>query len=265
VVDAPSEECDLGDGVNGAPNSPCNATCLIAGECTGSGMSCNDAGDCPPGQGCCGNAVVEGDEECDDGNAIGDDLCNNDCIFTTQGVPIIGCEGVSGSHIMPAFVKRASFRDTSAVAGPGFDKWKTQGEFILSDGIHVDPDTEEVRVIFNQAGPGAAYMAITPIGTFFQRGAGDTVTWSFKDQLAQTPGAIGLRVTRFQQKLNRIKDKADGKNVAIPIDFDALGAPPIRLRQTFRIGDDCATSVLTCTASGDGLRLKCNSTPPPPP
>jgi hypothetical protein len=74
----------------------------------------------------------------------------------------------------------------------------------------------------------------------------------------------GLRRTVFKQKLNRIKDVADGKNVTIPIDFDALGAPPIRLRQTFRIGDDCATSVITCNASGDGLRLKCNSPPPLP-
>ena len=101
ITDPPSEQCDLGDAVNGAPDSPCTATCQIAGKCTGSGTACDDASDCPAGQGCCGNAIREGDEECDDGNNIPDDLCANDCIDNVQGVPILGCEAASCGRDSP--------------------------------------------------------------------------------------------------------------------------------------------------------------------
>jgi cysteine-rich repeat protein len=256
VVDPPSEECDLGDAANGAPDSPCTATCEIAGKCTQTGTSCDDASDCPPGEGCCGNGILEGDEECDDGNNIPDDLCANTCVFTVQGVPILGCEDVPDRHLIPAFVKKASFKDTDAVTAPGYDRWKSKGDFNLGDGIIIDPDSEEVRLIFNQAGPAPLYQATLPPGSFFQAGS----SWLFFDGEADAPGAVGWRKARLKLKLNKVGDTVDGRNVAIPIDPNALGAPPIRLRQTLRIGDDCATAVITCTAKG--TTLKCASTPP---
>src|SRR5262249_36820771 len=74
VVTPPFEECDLGS-ANGGPFSRCSANCQVVGNCTMSGSECESASDCPPGEGCCGNAVVEVSEECDDGNSIPDDLC----------------------------------------------------------------------------------------------------------------------------------------------------------------------------------------------
>lgn len=61
-----------------------------------------------------------------------------------------------------------------------------------------------------------------------------------------------------------MSDSFDGRGVPIAIDPTALGAPPIRLRTTVRIGDDCATAVVTCVASPNGKSLRCSSNPPPP-
>jgi hypothetical protein len=264
IVDSPSEECDLGDGTNGAPASPCTASCEIAGMCTGSGTPCDDAGDCPPGQGCCGNSVREGDEECDDGNVIPDDLCANDCIFTTQGVPVLGCEDVPSSHLVPGFVRRAFFRESPAAGGAGFDRWSSMGDFNLGDGILIDADSEEVRVIFNQAGPTPLYQAILPPGSFAQTSTPTMTRWTFFDREADVPGALGFRRGRIAQSLNKVSYRMEGRNVPIDIDPAALGAPPIRLRATIRIGDDCATSVITCVANPTGKLLRCSSKPPPP-
>lgn len=62
VID-PTEECDLGTELNGPP--PCSADCKTIGACTGSGDICRDASECPPGEGCCGDGIVDAGEECD--------------------------------------------------------------------------------------------------------------------------------------------------------------------------------------------------------
>ncbi len=261
VIDPPAEECDLGSAANGAPGSPCSATCQILGTCTGSMTACDEVGDCPPGEGCCGDAVRDGDEECDDGNNIPDDLCDGSCILTPQGVPVLGCEDVSGPHLMPSFVKTARFLDTKANPGFGLDKWKVKGDFNLSTGVTVDPDSEEVRIIINQAGPGSLYEAVLPPGSFVQKGSVNAPNWKFQDKEADLPGAVGLRKAQAKRQLNRLAYQLQGQNVVIPIDFNALGAPPIRIRETIRIGDDCGTAVLRCTLAPNGNSLKCSSAP----
>ena len=261
VIDAPSEECDLGVAANGAPGSPCSATCEILGTCTGSSTACDEVGDCPVGEGCCGDGVQEGDEECDDGNNISDDLCDGTCTLTPQGVPIIGCEDVSGPHLMPSFIKSAKFADSKDNPGFGLDRWKVKGDFNLSTGVHVDPDSEEVRIIVNQAGPSPLYEAVLPPGSFVQKGSATKPNWKFSDKEGDVPGALGLRKSTAKLQLNRILYSIDSRKVVVPIDFLALGAPPIRFRQTIRIGDDCATAVLRCTLAPNGSSIKCSSAP----
>ncbi len=260
VIDPPTEECDLGDAANGAVDSPCSATCEILGSCTGSGLPCDDVGDCPSGQGCCGNSITDGNEECDDGNNIPDDLCSGACVLTPQGVPIIGCEDVAGPHLMPGFVKTARFQETKDNPGYGLDKWKVKGEFNLSTGVTFDPDTEVVRVILNQVGPAPLYDATLPIGSFVQKGSPTKPNWQFKDKEGDVAGAEGLRKVQTKLQLNQLTYSVDARKVVIPIDFLALGAPPVRFRQTLRIGDDCATTVLRC-ALGPNASLKCTSAP----
>jgi cysteine-rich repeat protein len=66
--DAPADGCENPDGdadLDGVPN---NADCDCA---------CPD-GDPPPAV--CGNGIVEGDEQCDDGNTTDLDFCSNACI-----------------------------------------------------------------------------------------------------------------------------------------------------------------------------------------
>jgi hypothetical protein len=260
VIDTPAEECDLGDAANGAVDSPCSATCEILGSCTGSGFPCDDASDCPSGEGCCGNAIAEGNEECDDGNNISDDLCNGSCILTPQGVPILGCEDVAGPHLMPGFVKTASFKDSKDNPGFALDKWKVKGEFNLSTGVTLDPDSEVVKVILNQAGPAPLYEATLPIASFVEKGSSTKPNWRFKDKEGDVAGAVGLRKVQAKRQLNKLTYSIDGRKVVIPVDYDALGAPPVRIRQTIRIGDDCSTSVLRC-AVGSNASLKCSSAP----
>jgi cysteine-rich repeat protein len=252
IVDVPSEKCDLG-AANGQPDSPCSATCGIVGHCMVSGTVCEDASDCPPGEGCCGNAIVEGDEQCDDGNAIAGDACNNSCVVNPGGIPILGCEDVFGPHLIPAFVKVAKFTDTDGVPAPDFNRWKTRGDFNLATGSTIDPDTETARLVFNQdTGPTPLYDVTLPAGSFVQSG---TTKWLFLDKEADVPGALGWRKAILSLRLNKVKDNLDGRNVAIQIDT----TPPIRFRQTLRIGDECATGVLDCTLNGTGKILKCST------
>ena len=255
IADFPSEHCDLGP-QNGQPGSPCSATCGVLGTCTGSGDPCEDASDCPPGEGCCGNNVTEGDEQCDDGNGIAGDNCTNECQVNPQGIPVLGCENVFGPHLTPAFVKRARFIDTPSIPPPGFDRWKTRGDFNLATGMSIDPDSESVRVIYNQGGSlTPLYDASLAAGNFVQGGSLTRPNWKFKDLEADVPGALGWRKGKFILANNKVRNILDGRNVHIEVNTTA----PIRVRQTIRIGDDCATGVLSCIPNNTGKVLKCST------
>ena len=93
-----------------------------------------------------------------------------------------------------------------------------------------------------------------------QKGSTTKPNWRFKDKEGDVPGAVGLRKVQAKLQLNKVLFSIDGRKVVIPIDLFALGAPPTRVRQTFRIGDDCTTSVLRCALTANGS-LKCTSAP----
>src|SRR5262249_3285455 len=143
---------------------------------TGSGATCHDASQCPAGQGCCGNAIQEGDEQCDDGNANPDDACDNDCHV---GIPVLGCEDLVG-NILPAFVRRAKFKATPPGA---FASGKTKGDFTLGAGPTPDPDSQQVRLIFNQGtGNTPLYDAVLPPANFVQGGTSAAPRWKFTNR-----------------------------------------------------------------------------------
>jgi hypothetical protein len=145
--------------------------------------------------------------------------------------------------------------------GFGLDKWKVKGEFNLSTGVTLDPDSEEVRIIVNQAGPAPLYEAMLPAGSFVQKGSTNSPNWRFSDKEADVPGAVGMKKITAKRQFNKLSYSVDGRNVVIPIDLLALGSPPIRVRHTVRIGDDCTTAVLRCTLNSAGNSLKCTSAP----
>jgi thrombospondin type 3 repeat protein len=256
AIKDPSEACDLGFGQNGQPGQPCTAACEVAGHCTGSNAACDDVSDCPSGQGCCGDGLTEGDEQCDDGNGIADDLCDQ-CVSTSGGLPLVGCDDLFGRHIIPMFVKSGTFKSTDNIGG--YEKWKARGEFNLADAITVDPDSEQVKIIFSQTSPTPLFEATFPAGSF----SPGPPKWKFKNKQGTLPGAPGARRATFTQVLNKLKESHSGAGtVQIPI--STLGPPPIKVRQSIRIGNDCATQILTCTEKVPGRFLLCSSNPPPP-
>jgi cysteine-rich repeat protein len=255
IRDVPSEKCDLG-AENGQPDSPCSAVCQVVGKCTTAGTPCEDASDCPMGEGCCGNAAIEGPEACDDGNSVNGDGCTNACALNPTGIPVLGCEDVFGPHLIPAFVRRTRLGNTPAVAGDDYDRWISRGDFNLPTGVSVDPDTETVRFLLNQGamGPAIYDVSLAP-GAFLQKGTPTRPSWLFVDMTASTPGALGWKRARFALSRNKIRFTLAGKNVPIPVDETA----PIRIRETIRIGNDCATGVLECTPNLAGTVLKCST------
>jgi hypothetical protein len=276
ITDPPNETCDLGDDPvtgNGQPGVPCSADCQIVGHCTQTDGPCVVDDDCPnfPAEGCCGNNMEEGDEECDDGNGINDDECDNECQDVAAPVPVLGCEDLVGPNIVPAFSRPSKFLDTAQVVDPGFDKWKVKGEFQVSSGVLFDPDSQDSTIIFSQ--DAIIYEATVPAGTFVQSGSPVRPKWKFglAGQDPDIPGGEGWRRGKFNVKgnanvlLNRVGYNLKGQGVAIDIDPGFLPpAPPNthRVRQTIRVNDFCATVVLTCAPKGSGLKCTSQQLPP---
>ncbi|HYD48453.1 MAG TPA: hypothetical protein VEB21_08905, partial [Terriglobales bacterium] len=227
IAEPPYETCDLGDasagGANGIEGSLCSADCRIQGRCTGSGATCSEAGDCPAGEGCCGNSRIDGDdgaEQCDDGNPVGDDGCSNSCEISEEVIPLpVECQTVIGPRLTPTFVRSLRFRKQRVKVPTDrlpnhFSKWSSRGEFPLAPGIPFDPDTQRIDVIYSQdqfvcvggeqqgqlcssaaaCGSGRCtttlYRATLAPGRFVQAGLErDRPRWDFEDQLGRTPGA----------------------------------------------------------------------------
>jgi cysteine-rich repeat protein len=254
IRDLPSETCDLGSANNGQPGIPCSATCQVLGHCTTSGDPCEDASDCPVGEGCCGNNVVESPEQCDDGNGINGDTCDNQCALNANGIPVLGCEDVFGPHLIPAFVRKTKFTDSAQVAGTDFDKWRSRGDFNLATGADIDPDTEVVRFILNQGTSPAIYDVAPPIGSFIENP--NRPSWQFLDREADAPGAAGWKKGKLSLSGNKVRFTLTGKDFPIPVDDST---PPVRIRQTLRVGNECATGVIECTPNMTGTSLKCST------
>lgn len=176
TFDFPSEECDLGSAVNGQTGSPCSATCQVLGTCTRTAQVCTNGADCPQfatGEGCCGNNVrddVDGmggvtpDEDCDDGNIVPDDLCDNACKATAGIALPVQCQTLTGPNILPASIKVTKFKDTAEAAD--IDRWKTKGEAIFDAGLTIDPDSEDVTIIYNNTPSGELFASTLPPGNF---------------------------------------------------------------------------------------------------
>ena len=81
--------------------------------------------------------------------------------------------------------------------------------------------------------------------------------WKFKDKEGDVAGAIGLVKSQFGLRENKIKYSFGSKYIPMSINTTA----PVRVRQSLRIGDDCATAVVSCEANAKGTVLKCSSIP----
>jgi YVTN family beta-propeller protein/cysteine-rich repeat protein len=265
IVQQACEQCDLG-AENGEPGSGCSADCQAVGQCTGGATACQVAGDCPPTRGCCGNGVVEGDEECDDGNHVDLDCCSALCETEATGscepLPAGVCD-VFGPHLVPAFVRRAATRDSNGSPSSS-EVWRTSGDFNLNAGQAIDPDSEEVQLVFSQGTTVLYDVTLTPgscppsATCFLQKGADVCAkSWKFQDREADVAGAVGWKQGRFAQPRSRVVPGTCGNKIKFNLrsgGIMSMTTPAGRFRQTIRIGDDCATAILTCTPTSSGLK-----------
>jgi hypothetical protein len=102
------ETCDKGT-ANCAPgtfcSSDCTSECQSIGRCTGNAAQCLDAAtDCPAGQGCCGNKMVDPGETCDDGNFVGGkgDFCPAGCFVASCTAVPASSFGIHVTYTHPA-------------------------------------------------------------------------------------------------------------------------------------------------------------------
>jgi cysteine-rich repeat protein len=264
ILDLPSEQCDLGS-QNGI--GPCTNSCTITGKCKGSGATCQLASDCPPGQGCCGNDIVEANEACDDGNVIENDPCTSACDSNPLGTPILGCEDLTGPNVIPMSIKPNSskFKDTPDI--PDFDRWKTKGEATFASGLDIDPDTQNVTITYNNNPSGLLFQSTLHPGDcnpplvscFVQSGSPTKPKWKFLDKEADIVAAPSWRKGKVKVKNNKVTFNTDGRNQSLFTTAE-LGVPP-GLRQTLRIGNVCITGLVQCVASGNGKSQKCSLIP----
>ncbi len=256
------EQCDLG-AANCAPGvlcaADCTSDCKVIGRCTTSGAPCATARRSPPTEGCCGNAVVDASAEaCDDGNRLAGDCCSPSC----QSEPASSCEPETcpalGPHLVAATVKRATTKD--ADHNGTSERWKTQGTFTLHAGQSIDPDSEPVRLELSENGQ-VLYAPTVPPATFGQKKTVCPIEWKFTNPDATLPTAIGWKTGKIKRaKLKGGAAGACGTSVQFNLGSgkNAPLAPSAgaHLRQTLRVGDDCFTALLSCTATGNGLKCE---------
>jgi glucose/arabinose dehydrogenase len=252
IVDPPCELCDLGPG-NCRPGECCDAGCTsdcrATGRCTGSDGCCVSAEDCPAGEGCCGNARVESPgETCDDGNRFDDDCCSARCQVEGAGCQPQTCTAV-GPHLL------APARMTARIVDRGTrQRWSARGRVTLHGGQTVDPDSEEVDVMFARDGR-LLYEEPSPPGTFRQSRDSCARKWTAArgEGLFRQPRAAGGKRGDCSGTVGfALAGRADGASKMVD------GA---RLRESVRIGDDCVTAVLECGARGKTgkKRLRCRA------
>ncbi len=291
------EQCDLGPD-NCPPaqccSAGCTSNCRVTGQCTGSQGCCVTAADCPAGEGCCGNGAVEPGEECVDGNRLDLDCCSSRCKIEPSGTPgecedgttpctsSTDCGGglchqncelqvcaVFGPHMVSAFVKRTVTVD-SDVNGIT-QRWRSRGDFTLNPGQLIDPDSEEVELIMSQGGTVLYGATVAPNACppnpscFVQKGPDNcTKRWKFVDPESDVPGATGWKTGKMSQTRSAVGICENKVSFLVKSGKSATMVTPIgtRFRQTLRIGDDCVTALLTCSAkqeSGVNKRLRCSS------
>jgi cysteine-rich repeat protein len=276
IVQKPCEQCDLGPD-NCQPgeccSSGCASDCEVTGRCTGSGACCTFSADCPPGEGCCGNTIIEGNEQCDDGNTVEGDCCSSTCQNEPPPCsPLCVCEGVLGPHLIAnPTVRSAVLRDADPRDGT-LDRWKTKGEFSLHQGQTIDPDSETVEYSLTQNdGSNQCVELYRPVLDPAQcpnqvcfeprtNSQGMDVRWRFRRRQGESdivgaPGWRGGELSRSATLPNRIKFALKGRGAV-------LGTPqPLssvrRVRQSIKIGDDCVTRVLDCAPNGMRTVFRC--------
>lgn len=272
-VETSCEKCDLG-ARNGQSGSGCSTDCRVIGRCTVSQTACTTAAECPSGEGCCGNAMLDVGEQCDDGNLLAGDCCSSSCQSEPAGscTPSLCSElGIYGPHVLAATEKLTL---TDAKIDGTMERWTRSGDFNLFSGQTVDPVTERVVVAISENGGGNSraelYRAsLEPAdcppasSCFVANRAGNS--WRYRDtrNVADPADACGLDLATMRKTSgNKIKFQFKGKSDAG--DACAYGFPRpdgTIVREDIVIGDECATVLLDCKVFGGNKTFRCAPRP----
>lgn len=257
------ECCDLGDD-NGAVGSGCTAACSCVGRCTGTGTECAATSACTEGAGCCGNGLLEGDEQCDDGNLADGDCCTQFCQQTgAECIPT--CAGVSGPHLRP--LPPTSLRLEDRTGDGLFERWRLRfrGPLVLGPGQSVDPAAEDFRLVVAES-DGAALPMLQVVAEF-GLGAdqcGGSACWDrcrrsrgigrcgMRDAGEMRSEPDGIRVARLVERSTSVKGVFGGRMRA------RIPQPRTdRVRICVHVGDTAVTRVLGCRVQQQGRVLRC--------
>lgn len=273
------ECCDLGSS-NGA-GFGCSAECECTGRCLAdespgicgtNPQSCVTLGDCPPSAcpGCCGNGVLEGVEECDDGNDDSGDCCSPACTIESNAACVPPCPGFAGPQLLNPVAMRVRFLDKDF--NGTYERWSTSprgkpGDMILAPGQSIDPRAEDTTLVFfeNDGSGGLRNLgqftieptdwtkcAVSPSGP-------DDENCSLRDRTETLSEPDGVKGALLKESGARVKYKFKGvelATIAKPTFVDGHG----RIRACVVFGnEDAGSGVLACEESGGGRRVVCDT------
>jgi cysteine-rich repeat protein len=256
------EQCDLGS-ANCLPGvcceTSCSSTCQLIGLCTGNQACCTSDADCPAGQGCCGDGVVTGDEQCDDGNKVDGDCCSRRCEQESPlCVPLPSSCGQLGKLNVVAnpSIRRTYLVDSRPKDGI-IDHWTLRDRFTLPDYLNIDPGAERVELILNQNDGTNQSLelyhatldpAACPGGQCFTPHNQER-SWTFRltPSDPDIAGAPGLRQGRYRRPLLL----PSLFRQMLQVERGTILAPQLisgvrRVRASQVIGDVCVTRALDC-------------------
>ena len=163
-------------------------------------------------------------------------------------------------------------KDTTGSAT--FNRWKQKrsgqaGEILLALGQAIDPDREDVRIVFLE-NDGGCPADVRVLGEFRLdadqcngascwdrcrvRSGTDDDTCRLKDSLELTSSPDGIARARIVERDDRVRFGFSGKTRA-----EILAPLGDRVRVCVQIGDETATDLLQCTLKSDGITLRCES------
>jgi cysteine-rich repeat protein len=187
---------------------PASPAGIIPRSCCGDGcpnpVTHYDA-TCGVTQGVCGNGALQAGEECDDGNLIDYDGCEDDCRFTV-------CANSTGALDI-SYKPRLSLKRINTDPTSDNDALSLKGGFTLpgtTEFAHVDPVANGVRfVIESQDGSRRVDVAI-PAGAFDGTSGwkvnGARTKFQYKDK-AKPPASNGINKVLVQDRSNKVPNR----------------------------------------------------------
>jgi hypothetical protein len=193
----------------------------------------------------CGDGILNaGDEGCDLGalNGTIGSPCTEACEIDPNGHPLVGCEGVAPADVLPAFIRKTTFKRPRRGPSEGYQRWRSRASFNLPPNTGVDTSARPIDLILNQGSRVVATVAAAPR--------------SLRGLVVAAKGDAGSYKIRLKHRRNHMRARMTGRRLALGISVEG---GTLRMRETLRVGSVCATSVLDCRVRGGGAVLRCRS------